>query len=109
MKNKRDRPTVPVMPVPSDNPTGSLRKQVDRSKVAIVRLESGTWRGLLLEDGVATFYTCELWEADARRWLVKAQAASVQGTWIPTVCPRCSQIRLTPSVCETCFWKKKTP
>lgn len=106
MTKRHDRPTVPSMPAVSSNPTAELRKQFDRSKVAIMRQHGGPWLGLVIEDGVAKPYTVELWEVDARRWLAKAQAAAERGSWIPTVCPRCSHVRLTPDICDHCFNKR---
>lgn len=73
------------------------------TEVAILREDSGLWRGLTIEDGVAKLYTPELWEAEARMWLEQARPAAVLNAWIPTICPRCCKVRVTPGLCESCI------
>ena len=104
--SRERRDTVPAPPVPSVNPTAVLRDELEarlaEAAVAIWRDDSGLWQGLLIEDGVAKTYTIEMWEGEARAWLKRAKAAVATGAWIPTVCPRCGHVRLTPSTCAHC-------
>ena len=71
--------------------------------VAILREDSGLWRGIVIENGVANYHTIELWEAEARAWLHKAESAAKRSAWIPTVCPRCAGVRVTPGLCGGCL------
>ena len=106
MTDKRDRPTVPSMPVPSRNPVAELRKKLDRSKVAILREEGGVWRGITIGDGFAERHTCVMWEQEAKEWLVEAHLAVEEGRPVPTICPRCSKVRHSSGQCENCFSKR---
>jgi len=100
------RDTVPAPPVPSTNPTAKMRGELEAlrgTNVAILREESGLWRGIVIENGVANYHTIELWEAEARAWLHKAESAAKRSAWIPTVCPRCAGVRVTPGLCGGCL------
>jgi len=106
MADREQRDTVPAPPVPSTNPTAKMRGELEAlrgTNVAILREESGLWRGIVIENGVANYHTIELWEAEARAWLHKAESAAKRSAWIPTVCPRCAGVRVTPGLCGGCL------
>lgn len=70
--------------------------------VAIIRTDGGsTWRGIVIEDGVAEYHTIEMWEQEADLWLEEAQNAAESCMGIPTMCPRCCGIRYTTK-CDNC-------
>jgi hypothetical protein len=108
MNDRDQRDTVPAMPVPSRNPIAEMREQLEGNvrerSVAIMEDQPHIWVGLVIDDnGRATRYTVPLMEDEAQAWLLVARRRAWHGAWIPTVCPKCDSIRISPGICETCL------